>query len=198
MDKLEITVVLQNETTKETLIMTLPNSNFETQYKALTHNNSCTASVKSINANFDFISRNVNVRALNNLLEGINKLNITHKTKLMDLYSLEEHSHLGLLIAYTNEKHYEVIDRETSECNDFNELKRRAGALYMLGICPDMMIALDGIGCISDKDREAFFREGIRSGGIILIKDKFYVKDKYLLETVTDRDLDYYELEEQL
>ena len=198
MNKLEVTVILQNEATNETLIITLPNDDFDTQYKALTDNGSHTAKVKSISANFDFTGRNVNVKSLNNLLESINKLNAAHKAKFMDLYSIEEHSHLGLLIAYTNEKHYEVIDRETSGCNDYNELKRRAGALYMLGVCPDIMITLDGNGCLSDEDRDAFFREGIRSGGIHLIGNKFYIKDKYLLEAATDKDLDYYEAEERL
>ena len=198
MNKLEVTVILQNEATNETLIITLPNDDFDTQYKALTDNGSHTAKVKSISANFDFTGRNVNVKSLNNLLESINKLNAAHKAKFMDLYSIEEHSHLGLLIAYTNEKHYEVIDRETSGCNDYTELKRRAGALYMLGVCPDIMITLDGNGCLSDEDRDAFFREGIRSGGIHLIGNKFYIKDKYLLEAATDKDLDYYEAEERL
>ena len=198
MNKLEVTVILQNEATNETLIITLPNSDFDTQYKALTHNGSYTATVKSISANFDFSGRNVNVKSLNNLLESINKLNAAHKAKFMDLYSIEEKSHLGLLIAYTDEKHYEIIDRETSGCNDYNELKRRAGALYMLGICPDIMITLDGNGCLSNEDREAFFREGIRSGGIHLIGDKFYIKDKYLLEAATDKDIDYYEAEERI
>lgn len=198
MEKLEVTVILQNEKTNETLIITLPNSNFETQYKALTHNGSHIAITKSISANFDFSGHNVNVKSLNNLLDSINKLNAAHKSKFMDLYSIEEHSHLGLLIAYTSEKHYEVIDRTTSGCNDFNELKRRAGALYMLGVCPDIMITLDGNGCLSDEDKEAFFREGIRSEGIILINNKLYIKDKFLLETATEKDLDYYELEEQL
>ena len=198
MNKLEVTVILQNEATNETLIITLPNDDFDTQYKALTDNGSHTAKVKSISANFDFTGRNVNVKSLNNLHESINKLNAAHKAKFMDLYSIEEHSHLGLLIAYTNEKHYEVIDRETSGCNDYNELKRRAGALYMLGVCPDIMITLDGNGCLSDEDRDAFFREGIRSGGIHLIGNKFYIKDKYLLEAATDKDLDYYEAEERL
>lgn len=46
--------------------------------------------------------------------------------------------------------------------------------------------------------REAFFREGIRSGGIHLIRDKFYIKDKYLLESATDMDIDYYEAEEKI
>ena len=198
MEYLEVTVILQNEKTNETLIITLPNSNFETQYKSLTHNGSHIAIIKSISANFDFRGHNVNVKSLNNLLDSINKLNAAHKAKFMDLYSIEEHSHLGLLIAYTNEKHYEVIDRETSGCNDFNELKRRAGALYMLGVCPDLMITLDGYGCLSDEDREAFFREGIRSAGIYLIGDKFYIKDKYLLESATDMDIEYYEAEERI
>lgn len=198
MEYLEVTVILQNEKTNETLIITLPNSNFETQYKALTHNGSHIAIIKSISANFDFRGHNVNVKSLNNLLDSINKLNAAHKSKFMDLYSIEEHSHLGLLIAYTNEKHYEVIDRETSGCNDYNELKRRAGALYMLGVCPDLMITLDSYGCLSDEDREAFFREGIRSAGIHLIGDKFYIKDKYLLESATDMDIEYYEAEERI
>lgn len=198
MEKLEVTAILQNEATNETLIITLPNKGFETQYKVLSHNGSYTTTVKSISANFDFNGRNVNVKSLNNLLESINKLNAAHKTKFLDLYSIEEHSHLGLLIAYTNEKHYEVIDRETSGCSDYNELKRRAGALYMLGVCPDIMIALDSNGCLTDEDREAFFREGIRSGGIHLIRDKFYIKDRYLLESATDMDIDYYEAEEKI
>lgn len=198
MEKLEVTAILQNEATNETLIITLPNKGLETQYKALSHNGSYTTTVKSISANFDFNGRNVNVKSLNNLLESINKLNAAHKTKFLDLYSIEEHSHLGLLIAYTNEKHYEVIDRETSGCSDYNELKRRAGALYMLGVCPDIMIALDSNGCLTDADREAFFREGIRSGGIHLIRDKFYIKDRYLLESATDMDIDYYEAEERI
>lgn len=198
MEKLEITAILENEKTNETLIITLPNVDFDTQYKALTDNGSHTAKVKSISANFDFTGRNVNLKSLNNLLESINKLNAAHKAKFMDLYSIEEHSHLGLLIAYTNEKHYEVISKETSACNDYNELKRRAGALYMLAVCPDLMITLDGEGYITDEDREAFFREGIRSCGIHLIGNKFYIKDKYLLEAATDKDLDYYEAEERL
>ena len=197
MDKLEVTVILQNEKTNESLIITLPNSDFDTQYKALTHNGSYTAIIKSISANFDFTGRNVNLKSLNNLLQSINKLNAAHKAKFMDLYSIEEHSHLGLLIAYTDEKHYEVIDKEISGCNDYNELKRRAGALYMLGVCPDLMITLDGYGCLSDEDREAFFREGIRSGAIHYINGKFYIKDKYLLEAATDKDIDYYEAEEK-
>ena len=68
----------------------------------------------------------------------------------------------------------------------------------MLGVCPDIMITLDGNGCLSPEDREAFFREGIRSGGIHLIGDKFYIKDKYLLESATDIDIDYYEAEERI
>ena len=111
---------------------------------------------------------------------------------------MEEHTHSGLSIAYTSASHFEVVDADSAGCSDWNELKRRAGAVYMLGVCPDLLIVGDNLGLLSNEYRDAMFREGIRSKGILLIGKKFYVKDTYLLEAATDVDIDYYELEEKV
>ena len=199
MDTLKVILTVKNESTCQTDLLLLPDQNFNKTYSDLTNNRTTTVTVVHAEANFEFVSNNsLNIQGLNNLLEKVNALSDSRKERVLDLYQIEDHSHLGLLIAYTNERHYEVVDRESADCTDWNELKRRAGAIYMLAVCPDLLIIGDNLGLLSNEYRDAMFREGIRSGGIHLIGDKLYIKDKYLLETATGEDIDYYDLEEHL
>lgn len=199
MDTLKVILTVKNESTGQTDLLLLPDKNFHKAYSSLTNNRTSTVTVVHADANFDFMPNSfLNIQGLNNLLEKVNGLSDSRKERVLDLYQIEDHSHLGLLIAYTNERHYEVVDRESADCTDWNELKRRAGAIYMLAVCPDLLIIGDNLGLLSNEYRDAMFREGIRSGGIHLIGDKLYIKDKYLLETATGEDIDYYDLEEHL
>lgn len=199
MDMLKVKITVKNVVTGETGALVLPDPKFDTVYNELTHGGIYTLTVDQVKANFDFVqSRYFSIRALNNLLSEVNALDDFGREKVMDLYQIEEHTQYGLLIAYSNHKHYEVVNKERAWCNDFNELKRRAGAIYMLGICPDLVVAGESVGLLTDEYRDAMFREGIRSKGIYLIGDKFYIKDTELLETATDEDIDYYEREERL
>ena len=196
---LKIKLTVRNTSTGETNTLTLPNANLNNIYNALTHKRTNELAVDSVNANFDFLASNsLNILGLNNLLTKVNALCDSQMEKVMDLYQMEEHTHSGLSIAYTSASHFEVVDADSAGCSDWNELKRRAGAVYMLGVCPDLLIVGDNLGLLSNEYRDAMFREGIRSKGILLIGKKFYVKDTYLLEAATDVDIDYYELEEKV
>jgi len=197
MGYLETKIKVCRESTGQCQIFNLPDIKFNEKFNSFA--SSYKVSVQEIKSNFQFTG-NVALDAisLNYLLLQINQLDEENFEKVMDLYCLEKPNHLGLLIAFNNHKHYEVVSFETAKTKDFNELKRRAGALYFLNLFPDLIIEMDSQGALTDEYRETMFREGIRSGAIKLIVDKFYVMDTYILESCRNVDIDYFELEEKI
>ena len=194
---LEVKVKICRESTSLCHVFTLPDLRFDEKFNAFATGYKIT--VHEVSANFTFCG-NVALDAvsLNNLLLKINALPPEDFEKVMDLYLLEKPNHLGLLMAYTNASHYEVVSYETANTRDFNELKRRSGVIYFLNLFPDLIIELDAQNAISEDYMELMFREGIRSAAIKLVVDRFYVMDSYLLDTCREEDIDYMEQEEQV
>ena len=132
------------------------------------------------------------IYGLNELLLMIESLDEQEQEKVLDLFSVKQNKqYMSLYNAYVEQKHYDVIG-ENAYCSD-REKRLRAGALYLLGLCPDVAIIADGEGLLCDEYRQNLFYAGLRAGEILLIGGKFYVPDCVLLQQPKNSDLDFWE-----
>lgn len=195
----KILIEVCNLKTQDTISIVLPNSDLKRILSnfgdGILHNNIIT----NYSSKIEFTdAASLSPVVLNNLLLEIESLPESRQRKVYDLYmNAPNKNYIELLIAYKNEYHYEVVSPETAHTDNYTELKRRAGEIYMLGICQDILLLGDANDIISDKYRDAMFREGIRAGEIIFIEGKYYIKDSHLMECLRDEDFDYYTQEEE-
>lgn len=134
------------------------------------------------------------IYGLNELLLKIENLDTQEQEKVYDLFSVQKKKgYIDLYNAYLTQTHYDVIG-ENAYCSD-REKRLRAGALYLLALCPDIAIIADGEGLMCDEYRQSLFYAGLRAGAILPIDGKFYVQDCVLQQQPTNIDLDFWEMD---
>lgn len=132
------------------------------------------------------------ILGLNGLLLTIEKLDESEQEKIFDLFSVQEKKQYDALVyAYMSQGHYDVVG-ENAFCDD-REKRLRAGALYLLALCPDIAIVAEGEGLLCNEYRQNLFYAGLRAGEILLIGGKYYVPDCILVQQPKNSDLDFWE-----
>lgn len=134
-----------------------------------------------------------NILLLNNLLLKIDALPLNLKERVKEFYALSsKKNYCTLLSAYNSRLSFESFDYKEPGLST-KEIQIKVGQFYLLQLVPDIMIALDGLGELSDEDAILGFHTGVRSGAIQFNNGKYYVLDRHLIEQCTNEDLDFIE-----
>lgn len=150
--------------------------------------------ITSFNSSFPYKPEsNENIMLLNNILLKIAILSDSQKARVKDFYSLsDEKDILALQTAYNSRLSYETFDPKELNMST-EETQQKLGEYFLLQLVPDIMIALDGFGILSEEDAALGYHIGVRSGAIKFKDGKYYVFDRSLITQCTNADLDMIE-----